>query len=93
MNQKTSMLCAARQQAGMSQKDLRAQLAACGVMLSQPTLSHYETGKRVSGTMAEIAAIAQVLHVKPETLIDHFADQRADYARATYLGKLTSRAG
>ena len=87
-----NLLRAARLQAGLSQKDLRAQLAAYGIILSQPTISHYETGKRVPGTMAEIAAMAQILHVKPETLLDYFADERANYARAAYLEKLADEA-
>lgn len=84
-----NLLRAARLRAGLSQKDLQAQLAARGVILSQPTLSHYETGRRVPGTMAEIAAMARVLHVESEALVTYFADQRADYARTAYLEKLT----
>jgi transcriptional regulator with XRE-family HTH domain len=88
----TTLLRAARQQAGLSQKDLRARLAACGVPVSQPTISHYETGKRAPGTMEEIVALAAALQVEPEALIDDFADQRAGYARAAYLEKLAAPA-
>lgn len=90
MNQSTSLLRDARQQAGLSQKDLRARLAACGVLVSQPTVSHYETGKRAPGTMEEIVALAETLQIEPEALIDYFADQRAGYARAAYLEKLVA---
>jgi transcriptional regulator with XRE-family HTH domain len=49
----------------LSQEDLQARLAACGVPVSQPTLSHYETGKRAPGTMEEIVALAAALQVEP----------------------------
>lgn len=88
MSQKPSLLRAARQDAGLSQEDLRAGLATRGVFVSQPTISHYETGKRVPGTMEEIVALAQMLQIDQKTLIDHFADQRASHARAAYLEKL-----
>jgi transcriptional regulator with XRE-family HTH domain len=65
----SNLLRAARLRAGLSQKDVQAQLAARCVILSQPTLSHYETGRRVPGTMAEILAMARVLRAKPEMLI------------------------
>jgi len=84
----SSFLRSARLRAGLSQKDLQAQLAARGVILSQPTLSHYETGRRVPGTMTEIVAMAQVLHVESQALVNYFANQRADYARTAYLEKL-----
>lgn len=89
----SSLLRAARLRAGLSQQDLRAQLAARGVILSQPTLSHYETSRRVPGTMAEIVALARVLQVEQETLVTHFANLRARHARAAYLEKLTRGAG
>ena len=90
MSQSTSLLRAARQQAGLSQKDLRAQLAACGVVLSQPTLSHYETGKRAPGSIEEIVALAGALALDPDALARYFANQRAEYARTAYLEKLVA---
>jgi hypothetical protein len=33
--------------------------------------------------------MARVLHVEFQASLDYFADQRADYARAAYLEKLT----
>lgn len=89
----TNLLRSARLQMGLSQKDLRAQLAARGITLSQPTISHYETGKHVPGTMEEIVALAQTLQVNQETLVAHFANQRARHARAAYLDKLTHGVG
>ncbi len=86
----TNLIRTARQQAGLSQKDLRAQLAACGVILSQPTLSHYETGKRAPGSIEEIVALAGALALDPDALAHYFANQRAEYARTAYLEKLVT---
>jgi transcriptional regulator with XRE-family HTH domain len=84
-----NLLRAARLRAGLSQKALQAQLAARGVTLSRPTLSHYATGRRVPGALVEIVATARVLRVESQALLDYFADQRADHARAAYLEKLS----
>ena len=93
MSQMPSLLRAARHKVGLSQKDLRAGLAARGIFVSQPTISHYETGMRVPGTMEEVVALAQMLHIDQNRLIDHFADQRASHARAAYLEKLIHEPG
>lgn len=80
----------ARKRLGLSQGEVAEQMTESGVPATQIAISHYETGKRMPAGPAEMQALARVLGVDYDTLVQGFAALRGDMARDNYLAKMTT---
>jgi Zn-dependent peptidase ImmA (M78 family)/transcriptional regulator with XRE-family HTH domain len=72
---------AARQRAGLSQRDVEARAA-----MSQPTLHRVETGSRTNVTLTELDRLAQALNVSLDELLYGSAVQERVLAAARSVG-------